>query len=103
MILTHRTRAELWLFCAFPLSRFARSQRRRRTAADSENHVADRPGHDLRYAIDPSALYGELGWRPKHTDFEDGLRDTIEWYRDNESWWRPLKDAVEAGYAERGQ
>ena len=70
---------------------------------DDFDHVTDRAGHDLRYAIDPSALYGELGWRPKHTDFEDGLRDTIEWYRDNESWWRPLKDAVEAGYAERGQ
>ena len=48
-------------------------------------------------------LYDELGWAPKHTDFEDGLRATIDWYRDNESWWRPLKDAVEATYEERGQ
>jgi dTDP-glucose 4,6-dehydratase len=70
---------------------------------DDFDHVTDRAGHDLRYAIDPSTLYNELGWAPKHTDFEDGLRDTIDWYRNNESWWRPLKDAVEAGYEERGQ
>jgi dTDP-glucose 4,6-dehydratase len=71
--------------------------------ADDFDHVTDRVGHDLRYAIDPSALYDELGWAPKHTDFEDGLRATIDWYRDNESWWRPLKDAVEATYEGRGQ
>jgi dTDP-glucose 4,6-dehydratase len=70
---------------------------------DDFDHVTDRAGHDLRYAIDPSALYNELNWGPKHTDFTDGLRATIEWYRDNESWWRPLKDAVEAGYEERAQ
>jgi dTDP-glucose 4,6-dehydratase len=70
---------------------------------DDFDHVTDRAGHDLRYAIDPSVLYDELGWAPKHTDFEDGLRETIDWYRDNESWWRPLKDAVELGYEERGQ
>jgi dTDP-glucose 4,6-dehydratase len=70
---------------------------------DDFEHVTDRAGHDLRYAIDPSALYDELGWGPKHTDFEDGLQATIDWYRANESWWRPLKDAVEAAYAERGQ
>jgi dTDP-glucose 4,6-dehydratase len=70
---------------------------------DDFDHVTDRAGHDLRYAIDPSSLYAELGWAPKHTDFEEGLRATIEWYRDNEPWWRPLKDAVEAGYTHRGQ
>jgi dTDP-glucose 4,6-dehydratase len=70
---------------------------------DEFDHVTDRVGHDLRYAIDPKTLYDELGWRPTHTDFEDGLRATVEWYRDNESWWRPLKDKVEATYAERGQ
>ncbi|MDT5215260.1 MAG: dTDP-glucose 4,6-dehydratase [Mycobacterium sp.] len=70
---------------------------------DDFDHVNDRVGHDLRYAIDPTALRDELGWGPKHTDFEDGLRDTIAWYRDNESWWRPLKDSVEQTYAERGQ
>jgi dTDP-glucose 4,6-dehydratase len=70
---------------------------------DDFDHVTDRAGHDLRYAIDPSTLYSELGWSPKHTDFEAGLRATIDWYRDNESWWGPLKDAVESAYAERGQ
>jgi dTDP-glucose 4,6-dehydratase len=70
---------------------------------DDFDHVTDRAGHDLRYAIDPSPLYTELGWTPKHTDFEEGLRTTIEWYRDNESWWAPLKDRVETTYEERGQ
>ena len=70
---------------------------------DDFDHVTDRAGHDLRYAIDPSVLCNELGWGPKHTDFEDGLRATIEWYENNESWWRPMKEAVEAGYEERGQ
>ena len=59
--------------------------------ADDFDHVTDRAGHDLRYAIDPSALKDELGWRPEHTDFEEGLRATIDWYRDNESWWRPIE------------
>jgi dTDP-glucose 4,6-dehydratase len=71
--------------------------------ADDFDHVTDRAGHDLRYAIDPAPLKDELGWSPKHTDFEDGLRATIAWYRDNEPWWRPLKDGVEASYQERGQ
>ncbi|KWX56950.1 dTDP-glucose 4,6-dehydratase [Mycobacterium sp. NAZ190054] len=70
---------------------------------DDFDHVTDRAGHDLRYAIDPTPLREELGWRPEHTDFESGLRDTIAWYRDNESWWGPLKDAVEATYEERRQ
>jgi len=70
---------------------------------DDFDHVTDRAGHDLRYAIDPSVLQNELGWQPRHTDFEEGLRATIDWYRANESWWGPIKDAVEATYAERGQ
>jgi dTDP-glucose 4,6-dehydratase len=70
---------------------------------DDFDHVPDRVGHDLRYAIDPTALYDELCWAPKHTDFAEGLRATIDWYRDNESWWGPLKDAVEARYEARGQ
>jgi dTDP-glucose 4,6-dehydratase len=70
---------------------------------DDFDHVTDRAGHDLRYAIDPSPLYNELGWGPKHTDFEEGLRATIDWYRDNQSWWGPLKDRVETGYEGRGQ
>lgn len=51
--------------------------------------VADRPGHDLRYAIDPSRIREELGWRPSVT-LEEGLRRTVRWYLENESWWRPL-------------
>jgi dTDP-glucose 4,6-dehydratase len=73
-----------------------------RDAGDFD-YVPDRAGHDLRYAIDPSALRDELGWKPEHTDFEAGLRDTIAWYRANGSWWAPLKDAVEARYEERSQ
>ena len=70
---------------------------------DDFDHVTDRAGHDLRYAIDSSALRDELGWAPKHTDFAEGLAGTIEWYRDNEWWWAPLKEQVEAAYAKRGQ
>ena len=70
---------------------------------DDFDHVVDRAGHDLRYAIDPSHLRSELGWAPEHTDFTEGLGATIDWYRNNESWWRPLKDAVEARYEQRGQ
>jgi dTDP-glucose 4,6-dehydratase len=70
---------------------------------DDFDHVPDRAGHDLRYAIDPATLHRELGWRPEHTDFDDGLRATIDWYRGNESWWAPLKEAAEARYEQRGQ
>ncbi|MFH5824192.1 dTDP-glucose 4,6-dehydratase [Georgenia sp. AZ-5] len=65
--------------------------------------VADRPGHDLRYAIDSTRLREELGWRPEFRDFRSGLADTIAWYEENESWWRPQKAAVEAAYAAQGQ
>jgi dTDP-glucose 4,6-dehydratase len=70
---------------------------------DDFDHVVDRAGHDMRYAIDPTSLCDELSWAPKHTDFSEGLRVTIEWYRDNESWWAPLKAAVEARYEQWGQ
>ena len=70
---------------------------------DDFDHVADRVGHDLRYAIDPSTLCDELYWAPEHTDFDEALRTTIDWYRDNESWWGPLKVAAEARYEGRGQ
>jgi dTDP-glucose 4,6-dehydratase len=63
---------------------------------DDFDHVVDRVGHDLRYAIDPSQLRDELGWEPKHRNFEEGLSATIGWYRDNESWWGPIKDAIES-------
>ncbi|PEN16270.1 dTDP-glucose 4,6-dehydratase [Rothia dentocariosa] len=66
-------------------------------------HVIDRPGHDMRYAIEGTRLREELGWEPQFTDFEAGLADTIAWYTDNRSWWEPLKAEVEAKYAKAGQ
>lgn len=75
--------------------------------AEAYEHVNDRPGHDMRYAVDSSKLRAELGWAPKFTDTQTGMREgleqTIRWYRDNESWWRPQKDGVEKLYAKRGQ
>ncbi len=65
-------------------------------------HVKDRPGHDLRYAIDNSKLINELGWTPKYTDFESGLQATIDWYTNNEDWWKPLKAETEAKYQKVG-
>jgi dTDP-glucose 4,6-dehydratase len=70
---------------------------------DAYEHVTDRAGHDLRYAIDSTKLRTELGWTPAYGDFESGLAATIQWYRDNESWWAPTKDGVEAFYATKGQ
>ena len=66
-------------------------------------HVADRPGHDQRYAMDATKLTDELGWKPRYTDLREGLKQTITWYRENEAWWRDAKDAVEQGYAAHGQ
>lgn len=58
--------------------------------------VQDRPGHDFRYAMDPSGAEAALGWRPRF-DFESGLEHTIRWYLDNEAWWRPIRDKAYAG------
>lgn len=66
--------------------------------AGSYDHVVDRPGHDLRYAIDSTKLRTELGWFPQFSDFRAGLEATVRWYRDNEKWWRPQKAAAEAKY-----
>ncbi len=67
------------------------------------DQVNDRPGHDLRYAIDASKLRGELSWEARYTDFQQGLQDTIDWYKSNEQWWQPQKAATEAKYQELGR
>lgn len=71
--------------------------------SDEYDHVVDRPGHDLRYAIDWTKLRTELGWQPSFQDFEHGISATIEWYRANVAWWEPQKRATEAKYREQGQ
>ena len=65
--------------------------------------VNDRPGHDLRYAIDASKIKGELGWQSVYTDFKKGLTETIKWYQDNRDWWQPQKADTEARYQELGR
>lgn len=63
---------------------------------DQIDFVQDRPGHDLRYAIDPSKLRNTLGWVPE-TDFDSGIRKTVQWYLDNDWWWRPIRERKYAG------
>jgi dTDP-glucose 4,6-dehydratase len=58
---------------------------------DMMEFVEDRPGHDIRYSLNSSKIRRELGWKPKH-DFEEALRETVEWYIVNEWWWKPLAD-----------
>ena len=70
---------------------------------DAYDLVSDRPGHDMRYAIDSTKLRDELGWQPRYLSFRDGLAATIEWYQGNAAWWRPQKDATEAKYAQLGR
>lgn len=70
---------------------------------DDFDHVTDRAGHDLRYAIDSTKLRDELGWRPEYDDFEAGLAQTIGWYQEHEDWWRPAKEQTEAAYAAVGK
>lgn len=71
--------------------------------SDAYDQVKDRPGHDLRYAIDASKLRNELGWEPQYTNFEEGLKATIDWYTNHREWWQDQKAAVEAKYAKNGQ
>ncbi|POH15139.1 dTDP-glucose 4,6-dehydratase [Fructilactobacillus sanfranciscensis] len=70
---------------------------------DAYDVVKDRPGHDLRYAIDSTKLRTELGWRPEFTDFRSGLKATIDWYTDHQDWWQADKSKVESNYAKNGQ
>ncbi|MGH2083152.1 dTDP-glucose 4,6-dehydratase [Aerococcus urinaeequi] len=70
---------------------------------DAYDHVKDRPGHDLRYAIDPTKLETELGWMPEFTDFKQGLLDTINWYIENQEWWESEKEDIEQKYQKNGQ
>jgi dTDP-glucose 4,6-dehydratase len=67
------------------------------------DHVSDRPGHDLRYSNDSTKIRTELGWQPLYSDFAAGLSATIDWYRGNDWWWKPQKDATEAKYRELGR
>jgi dTDP-glucose 4,6-dehydratase len=67
------------------------------------DHVSDRPGHDVRYGIDASKIRSELGWQPTYTDFKEGLKNTIDWYKANEAWWKPQKTKTEAKYQELGR
>jgi dTDP-glucose 4,6-dehydratase len=71
--------------------------------ADWYDHVNDRPGHDLRYAIDASKLRAETGWEPVYADIRAGLAATVEWYRANEGWWAPAKERTEQTYARLGR
>ena len=71
--------------------------------ADWFDLVPDRPGHDMRYAIDSSKLRAETGWAPKYQDIRAGLTQTIEWYRANEAWWTKDKERTEQAYQRLGR
>ncbi|MBI4538221.1 MAG: dTDP-glucose 4,6-dehydratase [Gemmatimonadetes bacterium] len=70
------------------------------TGEDLIEHVPDRPGHDRRYAIDPSRAERDLGWRPR-VSFEEGLAQTVDWYVENETWWGRVKSGAYREYYER--
>ena len=71
---------------------------------DAYDHVADRPGHDLRYSNNSTKIRTELGWQPRPTATSGpGWPPPIDWYRDNEWWWKPQKEATEARYQVLGR
>jgi dTDP-glucose 4,6-dehydratase len=70
---------------------------------DSFDFVTDRPGHDLRYAIDSTKLRTDLEWQPRFTRFDEGIAATIDWYTENRSWWENDKKVVEEFYRAQGQ
>jgi len=71
--------------------------------ADWFDLVSDRPGHDMRYAIDSTKLRAETGWAPRYQDIRAGLAATIAWYRENEPWWKADKERTEATYQRLGR
>jgi dTDP-glucose 4,6-dehydratase len=71
--------------------------------ADWFDYVGDRPGHDLRYAIDSHKVRAETSWRPRYQDIRVGLAQTIQWYRDNEGWWKGAKAEAERVYQRLGR
>src|SRR5687768_12044736 len=71
-----------------------------KTWDEGVEHVKDRPGHDRRYAIDASKIQRELGWSPRHR-FDEAIRETIRWYRENEPWWRAIKSGEYRNYYEQ--
>lgn len=64
------------------------------------HYVTDRPGHDMRYAIDPTKIHDELGWLPA-TPFDEGIKKTVKWYLDNKEWWQHILDGEYQGYYEK--
>ena len=71
--------------------------------ADYFEYVPDRPGHDLRYSNDSAKIRSELGWQPRYGSFRDGLATTVDWYRQNEWWWKSHKEAAEERYVKMGR
>ena len=70
---------------------------------DYFEYVPDRPGHDLRYSNDSTKIRSELGWQPRYKSFRDGLATTVDWYRQNEWWWKSHKEAAEERYVQLGR
>lgn len=64
--------------------------------------VTDRPGHDVKYAVDWNKIHTELGWKPLHS-FDEWLKTTVEWYKANEAWWKPLAEESERFYQSKGE